>query len=350
MKLTGKNILLISPEPWDHIYVSKHHYARHLAERGNLVVFANPAGNRWQVSDSEVAGLQVLDYPKFVKGLRKLPSFVSQRLIKHKLLQIEKYCALKFDIIWSFDNSVFFDFTLLNTYNISHIVDLNQDFEIAKTARTADICLGNTVQIVDRLRINNTNAHFINHGLNQGVEKTPLNIKSDHLKIGYCGNLDIPYLDWDQVQSAFEELPNVDFYLAGNCEHNLEKIQHKNVTHLGKLNASQMASFYDEMDLLILCYLSDDYPDQLANPHKFMEYLATGKPIVASFTSTYADLQEIQMSYSQKKWLPLLKQTIAEYSTWNTQELSDKRKAIAKDNTYPKQIKRIEKLINEAHA
>ncbi|MBU2885823.1 glycosyltransferase [Gilvimarinus agarilyticus] len=347
MKLTGKNILLISPEPWDHIFVSKHHYARHLVERGNQVVFANPAGDRWQLKGSGMAGLQILDYPKFVKGLRKLPSLVSQRLIRRKLQQIEKHCTIQFDIIWSFDNSVFFDFTLLDTYNISHIVDLNQDFETEKAARTADICLGNTSQIVDRLQVHNPNTHFINHGLHIRNEKEPLNLQHiEGMKIGYCGNLDIPYLDWKTLEQAFDQLTDCTFYLAGKCEHNQDKLHHENVVYLGQLNSSQMKSFYDEMDLLILCYLADDYPDQLANPHKFMEYLASGKPIVSSLTSTYAELQEVQMSHKQTEWLPLLERTITEYATWNSQELSDQRKAIAMDNTYEKQIERIETKIN----
>ncbi|PIB36610.1 hypothetical protein BFP72_14970 [Reichenbachiella sp. 5M10] len=347
MKLRDQNILLISPEPWDHIFVSKHHYARHLAERDNRVVFANPAGDRWQLKDSGVAGLQVLDYPKFVKGLRKLPTWVSQRLIRHKLKQIEKHCDLTFDLIWSFDNSVFFDFTLLDTYNISHIVDLNQDFETAKAARTADICLGNTSQIVERLQSHNPNTHFINHGLHLSDEQEAIDLQPvDGMKIGYCGNLDIPYLDWKTLEQAFAQLTDCTFYLAGKCERNQDKLQHPTVVYLGQLNASEMRSFYTEMDLLILCYLADDYPDQLANPHKFMEYLASGKPIVSSLTSTYVELQEVQMCTTQAEWLPLLQRTIAEYSAWSSSEMSDQRKAIANDNTYEKQIDRIENKIN----
>ncbi|MGL1889888.1 MAG: glycosyltransferase [Reichenbachiella sp.] len=347
MKLRDQNILLISPEPWDHIWVSKHHYARTLAEMGAKVVFANPPKNTWSLKQTEFPNLQVLDYPKFIPGLRKLPSFISQRIIKQKLKQIERHCAVCFDIIWSFDNSVFFDFTLLETYNISHVVDLNQDFETAKAARTADICLGNTAPIITRLQINNLNAHFINHGLHISSEKEPLDLQpTDGLKIGYCGNLDIPYLDWATLEQAFDQLTDCTFYLAGKCVRNQDKLQRDNVVYLGQLNASQLKSFYDDMDLLILCYLADDYSDQLANPHKFMEYLASGKPIVSSYTHTYDDIPEILMSHKQEEWLSLLKKSLIDYPIWNSKEMSHMRNKIAQDNTYEKQIERIENKIN----
>ena len=115
IKLVKKNILIISPESWSHIWVSKHHYARTLASMGAQVVFANPPKNQWRLQKSENDKLQILDYPKFITGLRKFPSWISQRLIKKKLIQIEAYCDLTFDIIWSFDNSVFFDFTLFHS-------------------------------------------------------------------------------------------------------------------------------------------------------------------------------------------------------------------------------------------
>ena len=42
MSLKDKVILIISPQPWYQLFVSKHHYAIELAKYGNTVYFLNP--------------------------------------------------------------------------------------------------------------------------------------------------------------------------------------------------------------------------------------------------------------------------------------------------------------------
>lgn len=41
----NKTILIISPEPWGKMMISKHHYALELAKLGNEVYFLNPPNN-----------------------------------------------------------------------------------------------------------------------------------------------------------------------------------------------------------------------------------------------------------------------------------------------------------------
>ena len=40
--LRGKTILILSPQAWDTMFLSKHYYAIELAKRGNKVYFLNP--------------------------------------------------------------------------------------------------------------------------------------------------------------------------------------------------------------------------------------------------------------------------------------------------------------------
>ena len=42
--LRNKTILIISPQAWGKMFLSKHHYAIELAKRGNAVYFLNPPG------------------------------------------------------------------------------------------------------------------------------------------------------------------------------------------------------------------------------------------------------------------------------------------------------------------
>lgn len=359
MQFEGKNILLISPEPWTHIWVSKHHYARTLAEMGAHVVFANPPKNKWKLTHTETSGLHVLDYPKFVSGLRKFPSWLSQRLIKKKIKQIETFCERKFDIIWSFDNSVFFDFTKLGTFNISHIVDLNQDFETEKAARTADICFYTTQSIGNKLRPFNSNAHFINHGYNStqsnGIRKLPGDQK---IKIVYAGNLNMPYLDWKSMHDAILKNHQADFIFIGPLNQELSNqnptwdfladvCRHERSYFLGRVPADDLPGYYASSDVLTICYQEAHHDDQ-ANPHKMMEYLGTGKMIAATYTATFAHYKApvIAMCSSNADFSLRVSECINHAQTWSSEQWQQQRKAIAQDNSYNKQIERIEKLIS----
>src|SRR5690606_40493981 len=55
-----------------------------------------------------------------------------------------------------------------------------------------------------------------------------------------------------------------------------------NVHYLGVLKADELVSYYSLADVLLIAYKADEYKDQLSNPHKMMEYLASGKMIVAT--------------------------------------------------------------------
>ena len=90
---SDKRILIISPEPWDHIPVSKHHYARKLAKLGNRVYFLNPPGQ--QNSLREDGGVVVVDY-KTIRGVNRMTSFFRTLCTKILINKIEKQCGGEF--------------------------------------------------------------------------------------------------------------------------------------------------------------------------------------------------------------------------------------------------------------
>ena len=52
--LTNKTILIISPQGWGDMFISKHHYAIELAKKGNTVYFLNPPGEGGAVKPGSV--------------------------------------------------------------------------------------------------------------------------------------------------------------------------------------------------------------------------------------------------------------------------------------------------------
>lgn len=350
MKLSNKNILIVSPEQWTHMFVSKHHYAIQLARRNNKVFFLNPPSRQNSVQLTDHENLRVINYKGFWKGIRYFPKFL--RLINQYEVfrEIERIAQVKFDIIWSFDNSVFFDFDALPTevLKISHIVDLSQDFNTPRSSSTANICFGVIPKIVERHRAYNSNSYLIKHGVNI-YENTETAIKLpgiNHKKVLYFGNLAMPYLDWELFFKASMIFKEVDFVLLGSNHNNIPYSLPSNVHLLESVDSKELIYYMHAADILILFYEST-YSDEYAFPHKLMEYLSSGKPIVSTFLSNCSDeFQLINMSSNHEEWIDLLRAQIDESVKEESFGLKEKRMAFAFNNTYEKQIQRIENIID----
>ena len=355
MQLNHKNILLISPEPWNHIFVSKHHYATHLGLRNNKVYFLNPPANKEEVITTAYENVWQVNYKGFPKGLRYYPESLQKYFTKCKFEKLQELCEIKFDIIWSFDNSVFYDFSALPKclLKISHIVDLNQNFQMDKAANTADLCFGVCTPIVEKLKTYNINSFFINHGGQPCIKEGKVSLPgTNNLKAFYAGNLDIPYIDWRIFKEVISRNSEVDFILAGPWlkKEVKEDIQSfSNTYYVGSLKTEEVKYYCIAADLLLLFYRADEFPEQLSNSHKMMEYLSSGKMIVATKTQEYIKLVEeglFLMAKENMEYPQLFKYAIQELASWNSRDKQQARQAFAMENTYDKQIDRIESLIS----
>jgi len=357
MKLTGRSILIISPEPWDHIFVSKHHYAISLAQRGNHVYFLNPPQKSGTVQTTAFKNVLSVTYGGFPKGLRYYPRLLRRYFTRRRFDELQRICDTRFEIVWSFDNSVFFDFSALpqGILTISHMVDLNQDFQFAAAAKTADVCLGVSRAIVKKQRNYCSQSHFINHGYAQSVSpnRVQLPAKDVALRVGYAGNLDLKYIDWKILQHLIPGHTDIGFYFAGPFTTSASYAKwlngQSNAFLLGRIPSAQIVTFYAQMDILILCYRSAEYPDQLTNSHKMMEYLGSGKMIVATFTAEYKELEDrnlLLMSNGNAQFPDKFRQALQGLEFWNDPEKQQLRKEWALENTYDKQLDRIERILN----
>jgi hypothetical protein len=348
VKLTTKNILLISPEPWDHIFVSKHHYAIHLAETTNNVFFLNPPSHKNGIEETPFERLFVLSYKGFWRGLRFMPRFlrgVNQRRVFHLL---EDLAQCHFDIIWSFDNSVFYDFDLLpkDIFKISHIVDQNQNFQFERASSTADICFGVIEKIVSRQATYNSNSHLVGHGVNiRSPSRKIILPGNNELKALYFGNLGMRFLDWDLMRNAGNGNNHIDFILIGSNHDKAPKNLPDNVISLPQVNSESLVDHMFAADVLFIFY-QGSYNETYASPHKMLEYFSSGKPIVSTYLSDYDLLQDlIFMTDNKEKWVLHFDRVIKILDNENERINSEKRIEWAKEHTYKKRLEKIELLI-----
>ncbi|WPP52614.1 glycosyltransferase [Catalinimonas niigatensis] len=364
MKFTGKKILLISPEPWGQNFVSKHHYAVALAYQGNSVFFLNPPSSSYELQATQYENLYVVDYPRFLKGLRYLPEAIIKKIIRQKYEKLQQLTGCIFDIVWSFDNSVFYDFSALPepVLKISHIVDLNQDFQTDKAARTVDICFCTTDFIMNKLLRFNANTFKIHHGtaFQNSYPKNNVSLPGNNkIKALYVGNLALKYIDWSLIELIIDKHPNVDFIFIGpKGKSNLSKSDldwdnltvesYPNVFFTGSVPHNEVSHYLQKSDVLLLAYKADAYLKQLANPHKLMEYFASGKIIVSTYTDEYKDKGHLLAMCSRNEDYPdLFEEVISKIDHYNNELLQKERIEFAYENTYEKQLKRIESHIKD---
>ncbi|MCC1498239.1 glycosyltransferase [Alcanivorax sp. 1008] len=350
-------ILVISPEPWDGHFVSKHHYAMELAQQGHDVIFYGPPAihNEIRLEDISVTNgrLRILHAPRVARGLRRLPGFIRRFLEGRWLARLERLLQQRIEIIWNFENSRFFDFGFAgNRLKIYQQVDLNQDFEPDIVAATADLSIAISGPIEKRLEPVAQQLIRITHGYSPPRRRVsgPPDIDSIFANFGVnvvlTGNLDIAYLDVELLTQLVNTNPNVQFhfvgsYATGKCLH-AATASSANVVFWGKHPADVLPHFLELADVLLVAYREDMHLEQLANPHKMMEYLASGKCVLATRTLEYEGRSDlVEMPASREEYLHVFATISRNPMAWNTPELIAHRQAFALDNSYSRQLDRI---------
>jgi hypothetical protein len=376
--LTSKVILILSPQAWGNMLLSKHHYAIELARRGNEVYFLNPPDNHhWNWGSSrerikieasaEDPNLflvnQELFFPYKLKfHARPLYNFLIKRQIRNILHSIPK----PVDIIWSFDLGNLFPLSYFNNrmYKVFHPVDEPNDPNAIQAAVGADILFSVTSEIIEKYEAFGIPSYFINHGLADEFIRQEASLLDDggQIKIGMSGNLLRPDLDERTLIQIIEENPGLSFHFYGSYrtgQSNLggesdtapvlfiEKLQSfKQVELHGVLKTGELAKELNRMDLLLICYDIDKDQSKGTNYHKVMEYLSTGKVIVSNNITTYNQLPELvrmPVERTSNRQLPgLFKETVQNLEKYNDPQCRERRILFARENRYKNQLDKLE--------
>src|SRR5688572_10655077 len=170
-----KKYLIISPQSWGKMYLSKHNYALELADAGNTVYFLNPpnyqrlsASFNWTVK-KEQENLFVINYtiPSPVYTLRFKARPVHDYFIRKTLIRQLNTLA-RFDELWCFEPNIFSGFKRFNAHKkLLFLVDYHDNKGLKKLATEADAIATISNQIfkyfdfVDRPKL------LLHHGLNK---------------------------------------------------------------------------------------------------------------------------------------------------------------------------------------
>jgi len=381
--LQNKVILIISPQSWGGMFLSKHHYAIELAKRGNVVYFLNPPDQekisfRESISITRAGDQQNLFFISY--------SLFFPYILKYKmrsffdwLMRIQTYRLLKeignpIDIVWSFDleNLVQLSFFESSTYTIFHPVDEPSHPVAIRAARGASIIFSVTREILAQYHEFKAPRYFINHGVTEDFINGDVAEwkQGTGIHIGYSGNLLRKDVDRKVLMEIIEKNPDYIFEFWGSYTGNQSNIggsedsetsqfinvlkNCSNVVLHGVVSPKVLAVAMGKMDAFLICY--DILKDQGkgTNYHKVIEYIATGRAIISNNITTYHSLRDLIYMTNERNnndKLPALFKTITgSLYRYNSNELRQLRRNYARENTYSRQLKLIESLIESSRS
>jgi len=351
-------ILIISPEPWNGHFVSKHHYALTLPCQGHEVYFLNPPDNSLKekkIQKTEHLNVWEVSAPQVAKGLRFYPKFLRNLLERRWLEKLEAHIGQSFTTVWLFENSRFYDMDFAgDRTKIYHQVDSNQNFHLKEASKSADICFCTTDYIKNDLFEFADNVHKVHHGVTLNREAYKLTVKeeayfsTDAVNVVYIGNMDISFFDIALFYTLVCASPDVIFHLIGNYTPEkplfLRCKNLKNIRWWGRIDSFKIASVLALSDAQLLIYKGNNIGDikQLASPHKMMEYFASGKVTVATYTDEYKDKRELlEMVDDSTRFVEKFSEVVNDLAYYNSKEKQQIRLDFAKENSYEKQLDKI---------
>lgn len=353
--MTGKSIFIVSPQNWKSRPVSKHHYAEALA-KSNTVYFLNPPNcKRLEskiISDNPHSNLYILSVilpiPYYFKfKLEGVYRFFWTKAIKRILKDIGSI-----DYLWNFDNGTFFKEIRFfkDSLKIFHPVD---DFNVDSSFKYSMYDIGFSLSSEILKKIPLKNKYFINHGLqakftfNRSKKDYPTTPKH----VVYMGNLSIPFLDTSSIRKIINNHQELNFSFIGDYNQNSNFIQYLkkciNVKLLGLKKGQELFDLLLNADILLICYKK--MPGYFAdNTHKLLEYLSTGNVVVSSRLSVYdkSNLFLMSLNDDNSDFVGVFEDSIKNFAIYNSQSSRDKRIQFAIDNTYDKQIEKIDSLLS----
>ena len=163
----------------------------------------------------------------------------------------------------------------------------------------ADVVIANSLYLCNYAKQYNANSFYIGQGCdvesfiknNNPVPRDVENIKTP--LIGYCGNLTASRLDITLLEEIATQRPQWNIVLVGpqdNAFKNSVLNKMSNVFFIGSKPATELPAYVHHFDVCINPQLINQMT--IGNyPRKIDEYLAAGKPVVATATETMQEFK-----------------------------------------------------------
>ena len=222
-----------------------------------------------------------------------------------------------------------------------------------KLIAKSDLCVANSTYLTNYCKQYNHNSYYVG----QGCETELFNsVKPDDVpeeikqiaspKIGYVGALQSLRLDIEIIKGIAKERPSWNVILVGPEDEDFQKSdlhQIPNVHFLGPKSPVSLPKYINSFDVCINPQLVNDVTKG-NYPRKIDEYLAVGKPVVATQTEAMLDFSEhVYLAQSLEDYLAFLERALEE----DSEDRIAARKSFAATHTWENSVKEIYKAIKK---
>ncbi|WP_294588194.1 glycosyltransferase [uncultured Bacteroides sp.] len=220
-------------------------------------------------------------------------------------------------------------------------------------AASANIVLANSTRFAAELQVYNPNTYPIETGVNLQLYdasreyEIPTDINNiPHPIVGYMGTVNSTRLDGDLLYEIIMRRPQYNFVFTGPedegfRQHRIHSL--KNVFFPGQKKVDELPAYIAAYDTCINPQIVNDITDG-NYPLKIDEYLAMGKPTVATSTHTMRDVfaDYTYLATDLEEWLAAIDKAV---SKSGNKELANQRIAFAQTHSWEHSVKKIYDII-----
>lgn len=393
--ISGRDIVIVGQQPWDvNIGSNCKNIAIELAKH-NRVLYVNSALDRITLlrnrKDSKIIKrravikgntnglIPVADnlwtlYPDvLIESVNWINSFGlfdwlnkrNNRLFAKSILKTTAKLGFK-DIILFNDNDMFKSFYLKEFLRPSLSIYYSRDFMLAvdywkkhgtriepALIKKSDLCVANSTYLSNYCKQYNPASYYIGQGCELDIFTSSAALPAvpaiDSLKgpkIGYVGALQSIRLDIELIAHIAVTKPDWNIILVGPEDDVFKESKLHGIPNIHFLGAQQpedLPQYINSFDLCINPQLVNQVT--IGNyPRKIDEYLAMGKPVVATHTEAVTIFEDtVYLAENKEGFVTLIEKGLQE----NTEELATYRVKIAHSHSWENSVGELYKAINQ---
>jgi glycosyltransferase involved in cell wall biosynthesis len=358
-------VLALVPDHWHWQWQLRHHVMTRLA-RYFSVVWMSPAED-WRCSlqartwftrraETPMAGNGfVVHTPSPLLPLLYSPRWLAaltfrRRLENARQLLVRKGCKRIVLYLWRPEFAAAIDFIPfdLSCYHIDDEYSFSPvDIPISdveeRLLRNVDQVFIHSPALLEKKGRINPHTSFAPNGVDFELYSRPISEPRDlagvpHPRIGYSGHIK-KQLDWPLLLELTARHLGWFFVFVGAPNAHPEIVAHidqlsrrTNVRFLGGKSAHELAAYPQHFDVCIMPYVQDSYTKYIY-PLKLHEYLASGRPVVASPIASLQQFREvILLPDTTDRWSAAIAESLAPAA--NTAELRELRQKLARQHDW----------------
>ncbi|MCD6011890.1 MAG: glycosyltransferase family 1 protein [Flavipsychrobacter sp.] len=392
--ITGRDFVIVGQQPWDEGIGSN---CRNIAlefSKHNRVLYVNSALNRitllrekteprvqrrLAVINGKEKGLVSIQpdlwnlYPSCitesinqvkVRPLYNVLNKRNNRLYAQSIHKATDELGFKNIILFN-DNDIFGSFYLKELLRPAVSIYYSRDYMIAdgywkyhgevlepQLIAKSDLCVANSTYLASYCRKYNPHSYNVGQGCELDIftNATGGAKPSDMVGIpgpvvGYVGVMQTNRLDIEILAHVAEHLPHMNIVLVGPEDEEFKASRlHaiKNIHFLGPKPPTELPAYINSFEVCLNPQLVNQ--TTIGNyPRKIDEYLAIGKPVVATATEAMTFFAEhTYLAKTKEDYVQLIQQALAE----DNNTLHAQRSAFASSHTWENSVKEIYKAIN----